>query len=49
MNTVVHRKMPYDVVRDFDAITEVAVCPLVLLVHPSLPVRSVQEIGRAHV
>ena len=35
---------PYDVVRDFSPIALVASTPIVLVVHPSLPVKSVKEL-----
>lgn len=38
------QKMPYDVARDFAPVSLAAVTPLILVVHPSLPVRSVQEL-----
>ena len=37
-------KLPYDPVRDFSPISEVAALPFVLVAHPSLPVRSVSEL-----
>lgn len=37
-------KLPYDTLNDFMPVTMVAVVPSVLLVHPSLPVRSVKEL-----
>jgi tripartite-type tricarboxylate transporter receptor subunit TctC len=37
------QKQPYDVVKDFAPITEIASIPLMLVVHNSLPVHSVQE------
>ena len=40
----VQRKLPYDSVRDFTPITLVAFTPWVLVVHPSLPVRTVKEL-----
>ncbi len=36
--------LPYDPVRDFSPISLVAVAPNVLVVHPSLPVKSVKEL-----
>ncbi len=39
----VHRKLPYDPFKDFAPITKLTIQPLMLMVHPSLPVRSVQE------
>ena len=37
-------KLPYDPVRDFAPVSEVASLPFVLLVHPALPVKSVAEL-----
>jgi tripartite-type tricarboxylate transporter receptor subunit TctC len=37
-------KTPYDPVRDFEPITLIGVAPNVLVVHPSLPVKSVKEL-----
>ena len=39
-----YRKMPYDVARDFVPITLAAIGPNLLVVHPSLPVRSVKDL-----
>lgn len=36
-------KLPFDTLRDFTAISRVAVAPGALIVHPSLPVRSVRD------
>ena len=36
--------LPYDPLRDFDAVTLVAVVPNVLVVNPALPVNSVREL-----
>ncbi len=38
------KKLPYDPVNDFEAITLVASSPQLLVVHPSLPVKSVEEL-----
>ena len=38
------QKMPYDVARDLAAVSLAVVTPLVLVVHPSLPVKSVKEL-----
>ncbi|HSE00858.1 MAG TPA: tripartite tricarboxylate transporter substrate binding protein [Burkholderiales bacterium] len=38
------QKMPYDVARDFAPVSLAAVTPLILVVHPSLPVRSVKDL-----
>jgi len=37
------QKQPYDAVKDFTAISELASIPLMLVVHPSLPVNSLKE------
>ena len=37
-------KLPYDVLKDFAPIIHVATTPAVLVVHPSLPVKSVKEL-----
>jgi tripartite-type tricarboxylate transporter receptor subunit TctC len=40
-------KLPYDIVRDFAPVGRVAVVPLVLIVHPSLPVSNTRELVAA--
>ena len=37
------QKLPYDPIKDFAAVTELASLPLVLAVHPSLPVTNLNE------
>lgn len=37
-------KLPYDTARDFSAVTMTASAPLLLVVHPTLPTRTVQEL-----
>jgi tripartite-type tricarboxylate transporter receptor subunit TctC len=45
VNAIVHRKLPYDVVRDFAPVTEMGRSTgYLVLVHPSLPVKSVREL-----
>jgi tripartite-type tricarboxylate transporter receptor subunit TctC len=44
INASLYAKMPYDHIRDFVPIVLVAAVPNVLVVHPSLPVNSVQEL-----
>jgi tripartite-type tricarboxylate transporter receptor subunit TctC len=44
INPALSLKMPYDTVKDFAPITLVVVQPLCLVVHPSLPVKSVKEL-----
>jgi tripartite-type tricarboxylate transporter receptor subunit TctC len=51
VNVSLYSKMPYDPIRDFTAITLVAVTPNVLVVNPSLPVNSVKDLityAKAH-
>ena len=43
-NPVVYAKLPYDPIRDYAPISLVAEAPFVLVVHPSLPVRTVKEL-----
>jgi len=38
-----YSKLPYDAVRDFEPVSITTLNPLVLVVHPSLPARSVKE------
>ena len=44
INASLYKKLPYDTVKDFTPITLVAASPLMLVVHPSLPVKSVKEL-----
>lgn len=44
INASLYRKLPYDSVRDFTPITLIAATPLMLVMHPSLPVKSVKEL-----
>ena len=43
-NPVMFKKLPYDAIKDFAPISLVADAPFVLVIHPSLPVRSVKEL-----
>jgi tripartite-type tricarboxylate transporter receptor subunit TctC len=43
INASLYSRLPYDSVRDFTQIAMVAQTPLVMVVHPSLPARSVRE------
>jgi tripartite-type tricarboxylate transporter receptor subunit TctC len=43
VNPSLFSKLPYSTEKDFLAVTMVASAPLMLVVHPSLPVKSVQE------
>ncbi len=42
-NPYLHKKLPYDTVKDFAPVTLMVVIPMVLIVHPSVPARSVPE------
>jgi tripartite-type tricarboxylate transporter receptor subunit TctC len=44
INPAIGRKMPYDTLRDFAPITQTASQQLFLVVHPSLPVKTVKEL-----
>ena len=44
INVSLYSKLPYDAVRDFAPVTLVATVPNVLVVHPSVPVKSVKEL-----
>lgn len=43
-NPSLYKKVPYDPVRDFEPISLMALGPNVLVVHPSVPARSVREL-----
>ncbi|MBI4190064.1 MAG: tripartite tricarboxylate transporter substrate binding protein [Betaproteobacteria bacterium] len=44
INQTLYKKLSFDVVRDFEPIALLASVPFVLVVHPSLPVRSIREL-----
>lgn len=44
INPALRAKLPYDTLNDFAPISMVASSPYILVVHPSLPVRSVKEL-----
>ncbi len=44
INAGLYSKLPYDPVRNFTPITLVAITPNILVVHPSLPARSVRDL-----
>ncbi len=44
VNVSLYSKVPYDPVRDFAPITQIASSPLLIVAHPSLPVRSIPEL-----
>jgi len=44
INASLYRKLPYDPVRDFLAVSEIAAPALVLVTHPSVPARNLKEL-----
>lgn len=44
INPTLYRKLRYDTVKDFAPVTQVAVQPLMVNIHPSLPAKSVKEL-----
>jgi tripartite-type tricarboxylate transporter receptor subunit TctC len=44
INPAMYRKVPYDPVRDFAPISQVIAAPNMLVVHPSVPVKTVKEL-----
>ncbi len=43
-NPALHAKLPFDTVKDFAPVSLIALLPSFLVVHPSLPVKSVREL-----
>jgi tripartite-type tricarboxylate transporter receptor subunit TctC len=39
----IHKNLPFDPLRDFQPVTQTTLSPLMLMVHPSMPVRTVKE------
>ena len=44
INPALYRKLPYDPIRDFSPITLAIASPLIMVVHPSFPAKSVKEL-----
>jgi tripartite-type tricarboxylate transporter receptor subunit TctC len=44
INPNIRRKLPYDALKDFEAVSLIASAPLLVVVHPSLPVRNVKDL-----
>jgi tripartite-type tricarboxylate transporter receptor subunit TctC len=44
VSAALHRKLPYDSLNDFTPITQITAAPNVLVVHPSLPAKSVKDL-----
>src|SRR5688572_32878221 len=45
INPSFYRKLPYDAVKDFAPITQMFLAPLIVSVHPSLPVKSMKDLA----
>lgn len=43
INPSIYRKMPFSITQDLAPVTQVVVVPLMLVVHPSVPTRNIQE------
>jgi len=46
VNVSLYRNLPFDLMRDFAPVTQLASSPQILVVHPSLPVKSTDELVR---
>jgi len=46
VNVSLYRNLPFDLVRDFAPVTQIATAPSMVVVHPSLPVKSIGELVR---
>ncbi|HEX2830870.1 MAG TPA: tripartite tricarboxylate transporter substrate binding protein [Burkholderiales bacterium] len=44
INPNMRKKLPYDALKDFEAVSLIASAPLLVVVHPSLPVKSVKDL-----
>lgn len=44
VNPFAYTKLPYDTLRDFSPVTRLAFNPLIICVHPSVPVKTVKEL-----
>jgi tripartite-type tricarboxylate transporter receptor subunit TctC len=44
INPAMYKKVPYDALKDFVPITQAVALPNILVIHPSLPARSVKEL-----
>jgi tripartite-type tricarboxylate transporter receptor subunit TctC len=44
VNVTLYKKLPFDAINDFAPITETTIAPNLLVVHPSLPVRTVKDL-----
>jgi tripartite-type tricarboxylate transporter receptor subunit TctC len=44
VTAALHKKLPYDPINDYTPITQITSAPNILVVHPSLPARSIKEL-----
>src|SRR5215213_261756 len=44
INHRLYRNLSYDALRDFAPVTQIGALPLILIIHPSLPVKSVKDL-----
>lgn len=44
VNMTLYKKLPYDVIRDFAPISQLTTAPNILVVHPSVPAKTVKEL-----
>src|SRR5580698_3030552 len=44
INPTLYEKVPYDALRDFEAVTQIAIFQSAMFVHPSVPARTVKEL-----
>ena len=43
VNTLMHQNPPYDAIKDFSAVSLLGTTPIIVAIHPSLPVRTLRE------
>ncbi len=43
VNSLLHKNPPYDPIKDFSAVSLIGTTPIIVVVHPSLPVRTLRE------
>ena len=46
LNDSLYRKLPFHLMRDFAPVTQIAMTPSIVVVHPTLPVKSIGELVR---
>src|SRR5689334_1597203 len=44
INATLYKNLPYDLVKDFDPVSELGTTAMVVVVHPTVPVRSVKQL-----